>query len=266
MSKKITVNTIQEYKNNGQKFSVLTAYDYSTAKYLDEAGIDVILIGDSLAMVALGYETTHSVGVDEMAIFTGAVARGVKHAMVVTDMPFLSYHTDLAEAVKNCGQMIKCGANAVKIEGYSDYIVEVVKRLTQTGIPVISHLGFTPQFLNTLGGYKIQGKTKEAAQEMLNQAKELEKTGAFAILLEMVPEETAKFISENINIPTISCGAGRYCDAQVLVSDDVFGKFSDFKPKFARKYGDMKSMILDCAKKFDNDVKNGTFPSENEVF
>lgn len=266
MAKKITVNTIQKYKDNNEKFSVLTAYDYSTAKYIDEAGIDIILIGDSLAMVALGYETTHSIGVDEMAVFTGAVARGVSHAMVVTDMPFLSYHCDISAAVANCGKMIKLGANAVKIEGYSDYILSVIKRLVESGIPVMGHLGFTPQFLNTLGGYKIQGKTQEAADEILKQAKELEKAGVFSIVLEMVPQESAKYITENLSVPTISCGAGKYCDAQVLVSDDVFGKFSDFKPKFARKYGDMKSLILDCAKKFDEDVKNGNFPSEDEIF
>ena len=266
MAKKITVNTIQKYKDNNEKFSVLTAYDYSTAKYIDEAGIDIILIGDSLAMVALGYETTHSIGVDEMAVFTGAVARGVSHAMVVTDMPFLSYHCDISAAIANCGKMIKLGANAVKIEGYSDYILSVIKRLVESGIPVMGHLGFTPQFLNTLGGYKIQGKTQEAADEILRQAKELEKAGVFSIVLEMVPQESAKYITENLSVPTISCGAGKYCDAQVLVSDDVFGKFSDFKPKFARKYGDMKSLILDCAKKFDEDVKNGNFPSEDEIF
>ena len=266
MAKKITVNTIQKYKDNNEKFSVLTAYDYSTAKYIDEAGIDIILIGDSLAMVALGYETTHSIGVDEMAVFTGAVARGVSHAMVVTDMPFLSYHCDISAAIANCGKMIKLGANAVKIEGYSDYILSVIKRLVESGIPVMGHLGFTPQFLNTLGGYMIQGKTQEAAEEILKQAKELEKAGVFSIVLEMVPQESAKYITENLSVPTISCGAGKYCDAQVLVSDDVFGKFSDFKPKFARKYGDMKSLILDCAKKFDEDVKNGNFPSEDEIF
>ncbi len=266
MVKKITVNTIQKYKDEGQKFSVLTAYDYSTAKYIDEAGIDIVLIGDSLAMVALGYETTHSIGVDEMSIFTKAVARGVSHAMVITDMPFLSYHTDVASAVKNCGEMIRCGANGVKIEGYSDYILSVIKRLVETGIPVMGHLGFTPQFLNTLGGYKIQGKTQEAAEEILKQAKELEKVGVFSIVLEMVPQDAAKYISENLKVPTISCGAGKYCDSQVLVSDDVFGKFSDFKPKFARKYGDMKELILSCAKKFNEDVKSGSFPSDEEVF
>lgn len=266
MAKKVTVNTIKKYKENQEKFSVLTAYDYSTAKYIDEAGIDIILIGDSLAMTALGYETTHSIGVDEMRIFTKAVAKGVSHALVVTDMPFMSYHTDVASAVKNCGEMIKNGANAVKIEGYSDYILDVIKRLVESGIPVVGHLGFTPQFLNTLGGYKIQGKTHEAAEEILRQAKELEKAGVFSIVLEMVPQESARFITENLDVPTISCGAGKYCDAQVLVCDDVFGKFSEFTPKFARKYGDMKSLIIDCAKRFNDDVKSGKFPSEDEVF
>ena len=266
MIKKVTVNTLKKIKESDEKFSVLTAYDYSTAKYIDEAGIDVVLIGDSLAMVALGYETTHSVGVEEMKIFTKAVSRGVKRALVVTDMPFLSYHSDISEAIKNCGEMIKCGANAVKIEGYSDYILQLVKRLTESGIPVMAHLGFTPQFLNTLGGYKIQGKTQETADEILRQAKELEKAGAFSVVLEMVPQESAKYISENLGIPTISCGAGKFCTAQVLVSDDVFGKYSEFTPKFARKYGDMKSLIINCAKQFDKDVKEGRFPSENEIF
>lgn len=266
MVKKVTVNTIRKYKENNEKFSVLTAYDYSTAKYIDEAGIDIVLIGDSLAMVALGYDTTHSVGVDEMKIFTRAVAKGVEHAMVVTDMPFLSYHTDIASAVMNCGLMIKEGANAVKIEGFSDYILNVIRRLTETGIPVIGHLGFTPQFINTLGGYKIQGKTQVAADEILRQAKELEKAGVFSIVLEMIPQESAKYITEGLTVPTISCGAGKYCDAQVLVSDDVFGKFSNFKPKFARKYGDMKSLIFSCAKQFNDDVKSGRFPCDDEIF
>lgn len=266
MANKVTVKTIQKIKEVGQKFSVLTAYDFSTAKYIDEAGVDIILIGDSLAMVALGYETTHSVGVEEMSIFTKAVARGVSRAMVITDMPFLSYNTDLFSAIKNCGDMIKCGANGVKIEGCNEYILKVVERLVQSGIPVMGHLGFTPQFLNTLGGYKVQGKTSEAAEEILKQAKELEKAGVFSIVLEMVPEDFARYISDNLSIPTISCGAGRHCTAQVLVSDDVFGKYSEFKPKFARKYGDMKSLIYECAKKFDEDVKNGSFPSVDEIF
>lgn len=266
MVKKVTVNTLKKYKETNEKFSVLTAYDYSTAKYIDEAGVDIVLIGDSLAMVALGYESTNAIGVEEMSIFTKAVAKGVQRAMVITDMPFLSYHTDVPTAIKNCGQMIKLGANGVKIEGYSDYIIDVIKRLTSSGIPVIGHLGFTPQFLNTLGGYKIQGKDIEAAEKILAQAKKLEEAGVFAIVLEMVPQECGKYITENLKVPTISCGAGKYCDAQVLVSDDVFGKFSEFKPKFARKYADMKTLILESAKQFNQDVKAGKFPNEDEVF
>ena len=266
MVKKISVNTIRKYKNNGEKFSVLTAYDYSTAKYIDEAGIDIILIGDSLAMTALGYENTNAVSVEEMEIFTRAVSRGTQHAMVITDMPFMSYHKIEAEAVENCGRMIKAGANGVKIEGASDYIIKVIKHITEVGIPVMGHIGFTPQFLNAIGGYNIQGKTYETTLELLEQAKKLEQAGVFSIVLEMLPEESAQYITGRLNVPTISCGAGRYCDAQVLVCDDLFGKFSDFKPKFARKYGDMKSLILKCAKQYNDDVKSGKFPLEEEVF
>lgn len=266
MIKKVSVNTIQKIKNNGEKFSVLTAYDYSTAKYLDEAGIDIILIGDSLAMVALGYDTTHKVGVDEMSIFTKAVARGVSRAMVVTDMPFMSYNIDIESALTNVCNMVKYGANAVKIEGCSDYILNVIKRCVESGVPVMGHLGFTPQFLNTIGGYNIQGKSFDATLKILEQAKKLEQAGVFSIVLEMVPEESAQYITENLTVSTISCGAGRYCTGQVMVSDDMFGKFSEFKPKFARKYGDMKSLISDCAKQFDYDVKHGLYPSAEEVF
>ncbi len=266
MVKKVTVNTLKKIKENREKFSVLTAYDYSTAKYLDEAGIDVILIGDSLAMVALGYETTHSVGIEEMQIFTKAVAKGAKRAMVVTDMPFMSYTIDISTALKNIGNMVKLGANGVKIEGCNDYILELVKRCTQMGVPVMSHLGFTPQSQNVIGGHLIQGKSLNTTLQILEQAKQLEKAGAFSIVLEMVPEESAKFITENLTIPTISCGAGLYCDAQVMVSDDLLGKFDEFKPKFARKYGDMKSLILDCAKRFNEDVKKGSYPNENEIY
>ena len=266
MVKKITTTTIQKIKDNNQRFSMLTAYDYSTAKYIDEAGIDVILVGDSLAMTALGYETIHSVGVEEMKIFTKAVAKGVKHAMVVTDMPFMSYHIDIADAVKNCGEMIKIGANAVKIEGANDYIFTLIRRLVGSGIPVMGHVGFTPQFLNTIGGYNIQGKNFENTEKILAQAVELEKAGVFAIVLEMVPEESAKYIGDNLKVPVISCGAGRYCTGQVMVCDDLFGKFSEFKPKFARRYGDMKSLILECASKFNEDVKSGNYPNDDEVF
>ena len=266
MAKKVTVKTIQKIKSNNEKFSMLTAYDYSTAKYIDEAGIDIILVGDSLAMTALGYETTHAIGTDEMKIFTKAVAHGVNHAMVVTDMPFMSYHTDVPTAIKNCGEMIKFGTNAVKIEGANEYIYGLIKRLVGCGIPVMGHVGFTPQFVNTNGGYNIQGKSLDATQKILEQCKMLEASGVFSIVLEMIPEESAKYISENLTIATISCGAGRYCTGQVMVCDDLFGKFSDFKPKFARRYGDMKKLIFDCAKQFNDDVKNGNYPNDDEVF
>lgn len=266
MIKKVTVRTLQKLKESNEKFSVLTAYDYSTAKYLDEAGIDIILIGDSLAMVALGYETTNSIGVEEMSIFTKAVSNGVQRAMVVTDMPFMSYTIDIPSALKNIGNMVKLGANAVKLEGCNDYMLELIKRTTQMGVPVMGHIGFTPQSQNVIGGHFIQGKTQEATEEILKQAKQLEQAGVFSIVLEMVPESCGKYITENLTIPTISCGAGRYCDAQVLVSDDLFGKFSDFKPKFARKYGNMKDLILNCAKQYNEDVKSGKFPNDEEVY
>jgi 3-methyl-2-oxobutanoate hydroxymethyltransferase len=262
----LNVKTIQKLKNNGQKITALTAYDYSTAKYLDQAGVDIILVGDSLAMVALGYETTHSVEMAEMLVFTKAVAKGTKNALVAVDMPFMSYHSDFSSAIKNAGDMIKAGAQAVKIEGASDYILQVIERYVQSGIPVIGHLGFTPQFLNTIGGYNIQGKSFKHTLEIFEQAKKLEKAGVFAIVLEMLPEESGKYITDNLNVPTLGIGAGRYCSGQILVSDDIFGKFSDFTPKFARKYADFASKIVNSSKMYVDDVRNGKFPSESEVF
>ena len=264
--RKVNFKYLLEQKKLNKKFSALTAYDYSTAKILDEAGIDIILVGDSLAMVALGYENTNNISIDEMKIFTKAVAKGVTRAMVVCDMPFMSYHASIENAIENIGKAIKSGANAVKIEGAGDYIYELTKRCSEFGIPVISHIGFTPQAINAIGGHYIQGKTFDATLELLEKAKKLEQSGSSAILLEMIPEESAKYITENINIPTISCGAGKFCDGQVLVCDDVFGKYSNFKPKFARRYGDMRQLIYDCAKQYDTDVKQGNFPANEEVF
>lgn len=263
---KITVKKIQKLKDNNERITALTAYDYSTAKYIDEAGVDIILVGDSLANVALGYESTHSVSMTEMLIFIGAVSRGVTNAMVIGDMPFMSYNISLENALQNAGDMIKAGANAVKIEGCNEYITELIHRATQSGIPVLAHIGYTPQYSNTLGGHVIQGKTDEAANKLLEQAQALEKAGAFAVVLELVPEETAKYITENINIPTIGVGAGRYCTGHVLVSDDILGKFSDYKPTFVRKYADMKSLIINAAKEYCDDIKNGKYPSEDEIF
>lgn len=264
--KKVSVKTIRNSKFEHEKISALTAYDYSTAKILDEAGIDIILVGDSLAMVALGYENTNSISIEEMKIFTRAVAKGVTRALVVCDMPFMSYHSDISSAITNIGEAIKAGANAVKIEGSGEYVTTLIKRCSEFGLPVIAHIGFTPQAQNAIGGHYIQGKTYEATLELLEKAKELEKAGAFAIVLELVPEESAKYITENLNIPTISCGAGRFCDGQVLVSDDVFGKYSNFKPKFAKRYGNMREFIYTCAKEYNDEVKNGKFPSDEEVF
>lgn len=264
--KDVTVSTFLKKKEKNEKITMLTAYDYSTAKYFDEAGVDSILIGDSLGMVVLGYESTHHVTMTDMKIFTSAVARGAKRCMVVADMPFMSYHLSIEEAVKNAGELIRAGASAVKLEGATDFILSVVKRCVESGIPVVGHLGFTPQYLNVLGGYKIQGKSAENTKFILKQAKKLQEAGAFAVVLEMVPEESAKLITEKLNIPTIGIGAGRYTDGQVLVADDILGKFSDFKPKFARRYADLKTTISNAASEYISDVVSGSFPSESEVF
>ena len=265
MISKTTINTIKKLKNEGQKITVLTAYDYSTAKYIDEAGIDMILVGDSLANVALGYNSTQEIGMNEMLIFTGAVARGTNRALVVGDMPFMSFNVSIEDAMKNIGDMIKAGASAVKIEGCSDYIIDLVKRCTESGIPVMAHLGLTPQYIHMLGGYKTQGKTIEDTELILEQAKRLQNAGAFSLVLEMVPEESAKYITENLDIPTIGIGAGKYCSGQVLVSDDILGKFSDYVPKFVRKYANLRDVITNAASSYINDVRNGTFPEEKEV-
>ena len=264
--KKVTVRTLAKMKENGEKFSMLTAYDFSSAKYFDIAGIDVILIGDSLAMTALGYENTNCIGVEEMTIFTRAVARGVERAMVVTDMPFMSYTIDIPSALTNIGNMVKNGANAVKLEGCNDYILKLIECTINMGVPVMGHIGFTPQSQNLIGGHIIQGKTDEGLNEIIKQAQKLEKAGVFSIVLEMVPEDAVKKIKENVNVPLISCGAGRFCDGFVMVCDDLLGKFDSFTPKFARKYVDMKSLIIDCAQKYNQDVKNGNYPNENEVY
>ena len=266
MLKKTTVKTIQKMKESGEKIAVLTAYDYSTAKYLDEAGVDIILVGDSLANVALGYSSTQSIGITEMLIFTGAVARGSNRAFIIGDMPFMSYNVSVEDGMKNCGDMIKAGANAVKIEGCNEYLLSLIKRLTDSGIPVLGHLGFTPQSINTLGGHTVQGKDIDAVNNILEQAKLLENAGVFAIVLEMVSEEGSKYITENLKVPTIGIGSGKYCSGQVLVSDDMLGKFSDYQPKFVRKYADIKGTVLKAAEAYCADVKNGNYPASDEAF
>lgn len=264
--KTISVNSFKKFKNQNQKITMLTAYDYSTAKILDEVGIDAILVGDSLAMVALGYKDTMSITVDEMLIFTKAVAKGASTALIVADMPFMSYHSSIEEGIKNAGKFIQAGARAVKIEGGSDYTAELVKRLTEAGIPVMAHLGFTPQFINSFGGHYVQGKSAEHTKKILEEARKMECAGAFSLVLEMVPEESAKYITENISIPTIGIGAGRYCSGQILVTDDVIGKYSDFVPKFVKKYADIYTVISQAAKEYICDVHKGSFPTEKNIF
>lgn len=266
MFKRITSKTFLQKKTNNEKLALLTAYDYSTAKYLDESGVDAILVGDSLGMVALGYETTHQVTIQEMEIFTSAVVRGSKSALVIADMPFLSTSVSIEKGIENAGKLIRAGAGAVKIEGGDDFTVELVKRLVGAGIAVVAHLGFTPQFLHVFGGYNVQGKTFEQTEYILNQAKKLQAAGAFALVLEMVPEESARFITENLKIPTIGIGAGRFCDGQILVIDDVLGKFSNFAPKFAKKYADIKTLISEATATYVKEVKTQLFPSIEHVF
>ncbi len=261
-----SIQKIQNYKKEGKKITVLTAYDYSTAKYIDNAGVDMILVGDSLAQVALGYNSTTDIGMDEMLVFVRAVSRAVEKALLVADMPFMSFQLDKVETMKNACELIKAGANAVKIEGSSDFIIESIKHLTQNGIPVMGHLGFTPLSINTLGGHKIQGKDADRTIEILKDALRLQNAGCFAIVLEMVPLQSGQFISQRLRIPTIGIGGGKFCDGQVLVSDDIFGKYDRFKPKFARQYSSLKDIIFNVAKAFCSDVEEGNFPNVNESF
>jgi len=264
--KPVTAITFQKMKQNKEKITMLTAYDFSTAKYIDECGVDSILIGDSLGMTILGYDTTINVTVDDMLTFTKAVSKGVKRALVVADLPFLSYHVSKEQTVLNAGKLIQAGANAVKLEGASDFILDEVKHLTQCGISVVGHLGFTPQYINTIGGYFVQGKSYENTIKLLEAAKKLEDNGAFALVLEMVPTETAKYISENLSIPTIGIGAGNYCDGQVLVIDDILGKYPGNIPKFVKQYANLKDIMKQAISSYNSDVKAGRFPSIENMF
>lgn len=261
-----TVNTFQRLKNNNEKITMLTAYDYSTAQVLEQAEIDGILVGDSLAMVALGYENTYNITIDEMLIFVKAVARGAKNSFIIGDMPFMSYNLSVAQGLENASKMIKAGASGVKLEGCNEHILSLIKRCVESGIPVLGHLGFTPQLMNTIGGHKIQGKTSEKIEEILKSAKKLEEAGCFAVVLELMPEDSAKYITENLTIPTIGIGAGKYCSGQIVVTDDILGKFTDFAPKFVKKYANLHDTILNAVEEYIVEVKNELFPSEKESF
>ncbi|MCI9003858.1 MAG: 3-methyl-2-oxobutanoate hydroxymethyltransferase [Lachnospiraceae bacterium] len=263
---KNTVVTIQKAKENKEKVTMLTAYDYSMAKLIDEAGIEMILVGDSLGMVMLGYEDTLSVTMEDMIHHTRAVARGVKNAMVVADMPFLSYQTSVYDAVCNAGRLMKEGrAQAVKLEGGREF-AEHIRAITNASIPVVGHLGLTPQSLNAFGGFKVQGKTQEAAQKLLEDARIIEEAGAVAVVLECVPAKLASLVTEKIHIPTIGIGAGAGCDGQVLVYQDMLAMFGDFKPKFVKRFGEIGTQMKEAFQKYSEEVKAGTFPAEEHTF
>lgn len=266
MDNKITVTNFYESKKKGNKISMLTAYDYATAKILDEAGVDSILVGDSLGMVVLGYDDTTKVTMDDMVHHTKAVVRGTKRAMVIGDMPFLSYHTGKHESVRNAGKLVsEGGCKAVKLEG-GEEIIDDIKAIISAGIPVVGHLGYTPQSVNLFGGHKAQGKTLDTAKKIYKDALLLQKAGVFSIVLECVPYKVAEFISKRLDIPTISIGSGPNCDGQVLVTQDLIGLFKDFTPKHVKKYMDMGSALEGAVKSYIEEVRNGIFPTEKNSF
>lgn len=263
---KNTTTSIMQMKNSGHKISMLTAYDYTTARLLDEAGVNTILVGDSLGNVILGYEDTISVTVEDMIHHSAAVARGAKNALVVTDLPFMSYQTSVYDAVVNAGRLMKEGrAGAVKLEGGKE-VCPQIQAIVSAGIPVVAHLGLTPQSINTFGGFKVQGKTEAAAKKLIEDAKAVEEAGAFLLVLECVPAKLAKLVTESINIPTIGIGAGAGCDGQVLVIYDMLGMFSDFKPKFVKHFANAGDMIREAVKTYIAEIDNGTFPAEEHCY
>jgi 3-methyl-2-oxobutanoate hydroxymethyltransferase len=261
--------TIQDFitkKQEGRKITMLTAYDYPFAKIVDDAGIDVILVGDSLGMVVQGLENTLPVTMDEMIYHTKMVTRAVKNSMVIGDMPFMSYQTSINDAVNNAGRFLKdAGASAVKMEGGAE-VAEHIKAMSKADIPVMAHIGLTPQSIHRMGGYKVQGKTEEAANRLLDEARIVEDSGAFALLLEAIPMILSKKITEKLLIPTIGIGAGPYCDGQVLVLHDVIGMFERFVPKFVKQYASLKDDALNAVKLYREEIEKGIFPSEDQSF
>lgn len=263
---RITINQIKEMKQKGEKITMLTAYDYSTARIVDEVGIPLILVGDSLGMVVLGYESTIPVTMDEMLHHTKAVVRGTKQAMVIGDMPFMTYHISVEEALRNAARFIQeGGAQAVKLEG-GVTVAGKVKRIVECGIPVMGHIGLTPQSIHQFGGFKVQGKTPEAATRLLEDAKALEEAGAFSIVLETVPAPLAALITEKIGVPTIGIGAGVGCDGQVQVINDILGSFADFVPKHAKQYAKLTDIIRSAVTEYRREVTAGSFPTDKQSF
>ncbi|TYB95710.1 MAG: 3-methyl-2-oxobutanoate hydroxymethyltransferase [Kosmotoga sp.] len=247
------------------KLSMITTYSFFQAKMAEEAGMDILLVGDSLGNVMLGYENTLPVSMDEMSLAVKATRRGAKNAFIVADMPFLSYQTSISDAIYNAGQLIKDGANAVKIEG-SKEVKTIIRTLVDFGIPVMGHIGLTPQQINRIGTYKVQGKTEKSKTRLLEEADIIENSGAFSLVLELVVEEVAKQITDRVNIPTIGIGAGRYCDGQVLVWHDLLGINTEFTPKFVKRYGNLRDIIVKCLKEYISDVNEGRFPTDENVF
>ncbi|MDE6125220.1 MAG: 3-methyl-2-oxobutanoate hydroxymethyltransferase [Eubacterium sp.] len=263
---KNTVLTFAKAKEDGTKISMLTAYDYSTAKLMDEAGINSILVGDSLGNVVLGYEDTISVTMEDMIHHTKAVSRGAKNALVIADMPFMSYQTSVYDAVVNAGRLMKEGrANAVKLEGGAE-VTPQIKAIVDAGIPVCAHIGLTPQSINRLGGNKVQGKSEAAAKKLLADALAIQEAGAFSVVIEAVPKKLAELITNKLDIPTIGIGAGNGCDGQVLVYQDMLGMFSDFTPKFVKKYASLGEIMTAAFRQYDEEVKNTSFPSEEHTY
>ena len=263
---KNTVLTFAKAKEDGTKISMLTAYDYSTAKLMDEAGINSILVGDSLGNVVLGYEDTISVTMEDMIHHTRAVSRGAKNALVIADMPFMSYQTSVYDAVVNAGRLMKEGrANAVKLEGGTE-VAPQIKAMVDAGIPICAHIGLTPQSINRLGGNKVQGKSEAAAKKLLADALAIQEAGAFSVVIEAVPKKLAELITNKLDIPTIGIGAGNGCDGQVLVYQDMLGMFSDFTPKFVKKYASLGEIMTAAFRQYDEEVKNTSFPSEEHTY
>ena len=263
---KKTTTTLTAMKHNGEKITMLTAYDYTTASLIDKAGIDSILVGDSLGMVMLGYDDTIPVTMEDMIRHGAAVARGAKEAFVVIDMPFMSYQTSVYDAVKNAGRLIKEGhAQAVKLEGGVKF-KEHIRAIVDASIPVVAHIGMTPQSVNAFGGFKVQGRSYEAAKQLILDAKAVEEAGAFMVTLECVPARLAELVSKSISIPTIGIGAGAGCDGQVLVYQDMLGMYPDFTPKFAKRFSNIGEGMADAFKAYSDEVKNGVFPAEEHCF
>ena len=263
---KNTISTFISAKRSGEKLTMLTAYDYSMAKLIDECGINGILVGDSLGMVCLGYKDTLSVTMDDMLHHTKAVARGTKNALVVGDMPFMSYQTSLYDAVKNAGRFVQeAGAQAIKLEGGA-VVCPQIQAIVNAQIPVMGHIGLTPQSVNMFGGFKVQGKNIDDAKKLIEDAKKIEAAGAFSIVLECIPAKLAHIISKEISIPTIGIGAGGGCDGQILVYQDMLNMFSDLKPKFVKNFANVVDLMRDGFKQYIKEVNEGTFPGEEHCF